>query len=476
MIRTDHAPRFGLPDLTLRLGAPLVTVICGLGIGFLVSYMRLHVDYLLVVGLAASSLWLLGFRRARGTFDLFDPLTVFLVAMGFFLVMRPLALLIADDFDWRGYDTADGFRKGMVVGIIGVGAFVLGYQMSPVRWLRGRVAPLPDTLGSGLLFVAGVALAVVGLLGLAVFFSQSGGTASDLVAFTRPTFDDATRQSVGYIYNAPLLSLPASLIAVELWRRGGHDRALLVLAISLPSLLYFAGQADRLFLLAIIGQPIMYRYLIRGSRPNLLLAAALLPVVFIMISAIRDARNDSDDVGISESAQAVFDDPGSAWTDFTLGADSEAGEGLMFLVTFVPQEIDFAPGATIQNLVTQAVPRALWPTKPRIPEEQIMDAAFPDAYLRTRAGATFTAMGTFYFDSGIAGVIVGMALSGVTLRFLWVWMQPEGRFLDAAIASSLPLLAFLFARASLPAAAVIGVWTLLPFFGLATVTRMQRTA
>lgn len=114
------------------------------------------------------------------------------------------------------------------------------------------------------------------------------------------------------------------------------------------------------------------------------------------------------------------------------------------------------------TLVAQPIPRTLWSNKPKIPEESIMEAAFPEDYARSRAGATFTAMGTFYFDSGMIGVTLGMMTTGVAFGAAWRYLTQSGTLAALALASVLPSATLAFARASIYPATLILFWTALP--------------
>ena len=91
-----------------------------------------------------------------------------------------------------------------------------------------------------------------------------------------------------------------------------------------------------------------------------------------------------------------------------------------------------------------------------------MARAFPADYLRNRAGATFTAMGSFYYDSGWVGVIVGMFLVGALFRRAWQASLESMSLGGIALASTLPGVVVAFSRASVAPAVLLMFWTTLP--------------
>lgn len=83
-----------------------------------------------------------------------------------------------------------------------------------------------------------------------------------------------------------------------------------------------------------------------------------------------------------------------------------------------------------------------------------METLFPDQYARNRAGATFTALGSLYYDSGVLGVVLGMFLVGLFFRFAWEYLLRVGTMPALAMASVLPVTMLAFVRASIPPAAL----------------------
>ncbi len=435
--------------------------------GWLVSSFDMSGRQLIVLVTALAVLGLILPRLIQRRYDPFEPISVFAFSMSIFLIMRPVAMLTANDFEWRGYNVMSMFEKGMLVGLLGVVAFLVGYYLPVGKAIGRSITFSVQEISLPAIAAFGAFCALLATAAVWLFYAQTGQSVDALFSVSRPTDDVFTRETVGYIYQAPLLCLPALLCATYLCKQGRYAVGTIIVGLCVPSVLYYYGQADRAVLTAIALQPVILLYLLANKRPSLILMTLGVVVLFFLYSGFRDARNDADDVGLTTALKSNITDLDNTWTSFGLGPDSASSAGLMFLVGFMPDVLQFSPGSSVSTLAVQGVPRKIWASKPRIPEEQIVEAAFPEAYARNRAGTTFTAMGTFYFDSREYGVAVGMLLSGIILSAAWAALPNMRVFSAASVGSSLPLLVFLFARASWPAAAVVGIWTIVPLILLA---------
>jgi hypothetical protein len=84
----------------------------------------------------------------------------------------------------------------------------------------------------------------------------------------------------------------------------------------------------------------------------------------------------------------------------------------------------------------------VWPEKPRQGEDYVNDYYFADSYyVIGGAGTTYSALGGFYYDSGTAGVVIGMFLVGAALRALWSYYRHNATNESVMLifAASLPL-------------------------------------
>lgn len=400
-------------------------------------------------------------RYAQHRFDVFEPLTFFAVTMFFIVVLRVATLMVTNNFAWRGVDTRAGLTPMLMIALAGILAWVGGYEAAGRRRSAIRVPIEGAPLQRPVVAAASIVLACLAL-GTTVLFLLLAGEPLSWLLDGRSTYDTLFRNSVGYLYDSSLLLIPASLLGVISWRLGDRRPLIVVSCLIAPLIVSDIVKGDRLYLAEWgVGLATLY-FLGHNRRPRLIMVVAMVPLLLLGATVLREARNIDSGVPASAALDSAIHDPGASWNQLVLGADTEAGQGLMFLVDFVPGEVQFQPGVVVTSLVAQPIPRVLWPGKPTIPEEQIMALAFPLDYLRSRAGATFTAMGSFYYDSGWLGVVVGMFIAGVVFRGGWQTLLRSGTVGGIAVASTIPGITIAFARASVDPAILLVFWTTLP--------------
>jgi len=87
------------------------------------------------------------------------------------------------------------------------------------------------------------------------------------------------------------------------------------------------------------------------------------------------------------------------------------------IVRDVPERVPYQGGWTIGRVAVSYVPRVIWPEKPHMGIGQFITDNFgAGAHIKTATGPTVP--GEFYLNFGFAGVIGGMFMLGVLLRFL----------------------------------------------------------
>ena len=88
-------------------------------------------------------------------------------------------------------------------------------------------------------------------------------------------------------------------------------------------------------------------------------------------------------------------------------------------------------GATVGDLITRPIPRELWSGKPRPVHEQVVARVWPQFY--PGLNPAFSPLLSFYWDLGIAGVAIGMALFGFGARGVYDWFRARETTLAAQL-------------------------------------------
>jgi hypothetical protein len=381
-------------------------------------------------------------RLARRRFDPFEPIVLFAAAYGAMFVLRPIAMLVNDDFEYvrptATLPVLDAFPTLLAAAFLGAAAFVVAYSLPLGRRIAGRMAAPPTRFDAGLLIglactagVVGVAsflaflvfaTRVAGISGLALFFS---GRSAALV--------EALRSAPGYLNHAPMLLIPASLalLAVGHARR---DRRVLVLGAAMGALLVVraAPGGDRIMLLPFVGGAVVYWYVTRQRRPGFLLLALAATAALAgsaVLLGIRDAST-REQRGLAPVVMDVLTDPAKIVAPLTTGGDNEMAPALAAVMGAMPERIPHTWGmATLGDLVIRPIPRALWPGKPLAPREQVIATLWPAEYSTKGmklANPEFSILLYFDLDFGFPGIVLGMALFGLGARVAYEYFLRFG--------------------------------------------------
>ena len=139
------------------LAATFWTLFAGALIVLIVVVCGLTLRGALLVAIAATLMLPLAIRNVRGGLDLFEPAVTANFAMGIMFVGRPLGDLITGETIHLGYDVLPTFDEALLVALVGVAAFQLGY----LRACGGALArhfPKPPPLRPRMAWLAGLGL------------------------------------------------------------------------------------------------------------------------------------------------------------------------------------------------------------------------------------------------------------------------------------------------------------------------------
>jgi hypothetical protein len=424
--------------------------------GILMTLARPDLRAVTIVIIALSLVVPIVIKVARRKLDLFEPLLSVNVALAAMFVIRPAGDLLLSKTDHIGYDIMPTFDPALVLALLGVIGFQVGYASAIGRRLT-RLLPVPVVevrVFRGVTFAIVAAVTGVALYGL--FIAQSGGlsTFSSFFSGTDPSQDLTYVSSTGYFYRALLLTVSASMlllgIALHENRRG---LALLALAVVLPQFLLSFATGARATLLIVLGGAGILWFLAHDRRPRLWGVLAVIVLLTLGIGFLREFR--ASDAAIRADALSGLLNVASSPVDqlnLTFnGADNEMFDSLTAELLVVPSHVPFAPGSTLIDVAIRAVPRPLWPAKPLERNDAIVQTLWPAHYAVQRASPAFSIIGPLYADSGQFGVFLGMFLFGICANAIWTYVQANRKRITAQVvyATALPLMV-IFVRGSLP--------------------------
>jgi hypothetical protein len=371
----------------------------------------------LVAGLAVVLALPLAWRALTRSFDPFEPVVLFAVAYGVMFVARPTVMLIEGDLSY-GVDVRETFPAAMALAFAGGVAFLVGYH------LRGGVAlarrlPAPREISTQAAIRGAVALGAIA--GLALLGLAAGVAGSSYVT-----------------YGARLL-VPAAVclvaVAVRDRSRPLAIAAGLFLAVTL-ALLVPVG--SRVFLLPLLGGILVFSYVHRGKRPSpVVLLSLTVAALFVSYAAIV-VRDDHARSHLGSEAAKLARRPTLVFDPILRRADADMAPALAGALTVVPEELGYRYGrATLGELFIRPLPRELWHGKPQPSRRQVVEAVWPQ--LPEHFDPAFSPVLSFFWDFGIPGVLVGMALFGVGCRTLYAWFLRHGREFSAQLIFSVAL-------------------------------------
>ncbi len=353
------------------------------------------------------SLW----RAINHRLDLLEPLIVANIALAVMFVGRPLNdLITAGAFHQRYYDILPTFDEALLVALIGVLFFQLGY-LAPVAAAWSRYLPAPPPLRPQRTVLAGWLYLIMGGVLFGTFLAQQGGLGLVLVLLQgrQHSNNDLFLGSTGYFYNGILMWGAASLVffavAVVTSRK---IYWLYFLPPTLSLLLLYGAQGTRSNLLPLALAIPVFWYLWKSRRPRArtLIVGGVVGVA--LLGWLREVRNAEVQRDFKGSLVTALTSPVDQALDILGGSDAEMFDAMANELLVIPERTPFQHGATVTDVLIRAVPRLVWPNKPLESNDVIVNALWPQHYATSRASPAFSIIGIFYADTAYVTVALGM--------------------------------------------------------------------
>nr|MBA3261998.1 hypothetical protein [Thermoleophilaceae bacterium] len=363
---------------------------------------------------AAASLAAVGMIRYGWRTALTSPLMVVaLVLVGVF-VLRPGSLLASPRTAGRGliglgWSWSD-LTSTVALATLGFVAFGLAFMLA---W-RGP-APAPGeaeevpperTLLRGALVALGVG---TGLWG-ALFLSNGGFDA----LLNNPAKLHLEQFGGGYGVVGYMMCLGTALLLLWAWLRAPGRRLAWALAgaTAVCLLAAFALQTRGPLVSTIVAAVVLV-VLERRVSGRRLLALSLATVLLVFgFGYMRLVREYAQSLAVGESIEAsVKTDPLTV-----VGGDFSEVENFVALKQLVPDALPRLDGRSIWEVPGAFLPRQIWGDKPKPVDFELAEAIYGPG---TEAGTPFTIAGELFWNYGVAGVFVGMALLGGLAGLGW---------------------------------------------------------
>lgn len=356
-------------------------------------------------------------RWQTGRLDLFEPVHV----MGFiyFVFFGLGALWIVGDPVNVAYDpfVLPFVPRAVFCCLMGYVALLAGY-FGP--WFRGGEGAHWEDVPSGVLF-----LMVPGLLGLAGSLAE----ASLVRSFWLGQSLSAVRSSAAQF--APLWMFAWAMFWMLFFSgRIERRRRLLLSALFLPgaAAIVVTSMTDKSLVMSLAGVPLIALWYVRRKFPWRTLLLLLLALVFVVFPVYNTFRVLDQQLPWAKRA-SMTSEIMSGWdldeyrqrSVVTFKARLALLNSVAVVIRDVPRWVPYAAGSTLFLPFLQlSVPRVLWPDKPYFAMGRQFAETFRVVHtLDQDTRMSVTVPGELYWNFDIPGVIVGMALWGLGLRFLY---------------------------------------------------------
>jgi len=397
------------------------------------SQVRLEIWGLLLLTFALLSLPPI-VAALQNRFDIFEPLYLWMALWLYLFCFRPLFSVLEGTIVLETY-----FSKALVISIIGLIYFYIGYFSRVGRQLAFRLPLIEGPYSSRVLRIDALAVAGLALTLLVAFIQASGGfTAYFSVPHKQGGryMDASTIFSTAYVWQAHEMLIPASFLlyqnALERRKAGSFP---LFMFFSLLAFYLFSGERDYTF--DMIVSMFVFHYLRRGKRPSLIQISIIAGMLFVILGLLPVYRMYFH-LG-ADLFQIAAINPKEALIGQALETHPSGDEFTAYTTTVAlfPDYINYGYGRAYLQLFIHWIPRPLWPSKPGFENrpDYINNPINPIG-----AGYSDTILGDFYSQFGVIAVILGMFISGVLWKTLYCYYKrsPTSPFTQLLYTITLP--------------------------------------
>ena len=355
-------------------------------------------------------------ENARRPLKLLEPYTFVTAIYSCLYFFAPIIQFSLGSTKRYGLEVIGYTLPATILVILGHIAFTLGYEMK-WRARKGRKGLCPfyiEPSNRPRILKITYAIWVVSALGYTVYQLSRGFSISYILSggMAGVQAGDVKEGSLQFLLYLEY-SLIGSWIIVFAYGRGKILRAVMYLVTML--LVYFGG--TRAAILIPLLAPVVLICLKRKRTPSLAVVVGACIGLLSLFAIMQVAR-----VGIRSGTGG--DIAGTTLDDLLNPFVAEIDDFKAFyaLLGVVPSQHDFLFGSQmIGYSLVLLVPRALWPGKPLPVVYDLVRMMFGD--YAVQAGVAYPALGEYYVEFGVPGIIICMFIFGCICRHSKKWYQ-----------------------------------------------------
>lgn len=383
-------------------------------LGITASAVRPYMLPVLILAAASIAVALWAWTILR---DLTHPIFLLIACVVVLYVLRPVAAFGENYHGQLGYDFLDEAPRTLWIVTAGCATAYGAFAIRMV-YLRAEQPPgNPRRSIASIRIHPAVEIGVVGIavLAFAWWLVGQGGGVSFIFSGRSSSTNQALRDSSAYLYFAPQTVLPLGILRLVNPSSNDHSwNRTIALAEILFSQIASLGFGNRIVLLPAAFALLLLAPWRDGKYLSIRSIVAVGFILFVLVITLpRELRvNAGSEAGTVADAIDILD----ASTAFLQGQDTAMIDNLSILVMKMGEGTDFAYGQTYLAAAVKFVPRTVWPTRPRVADEQINSALFKlPSY---NYGFSFGYFGEPYYNFGVSGVIAAGGVAGWAVAFL----------------------------------------------------------
>ena len=353
----------------------------------------------------------------RKLVDLFSPCSFFTLLYIVMFFVTPMYDIVNGEYLWFGKDLFDQGIKSSFMALIGYFFFFI---FTRYKFIFGRkrnfiLSGRAETWENEIVDFKGLLFIIIGyficLIANIYYLVASGGISITYV-LSLGMLGGTTEKIVRDIGAISMLAyaLPSfTLLYVEY----GKNRVFKVISFLIMFELQVA-RGFRFFILQIVVMFGSYYFLKNKKKPtflHILLGIALTMIPLILMTLFRTTIRSGMGMDISSITSNSIKDAFDAafWDNLRIYKNYYA------LIKVVPKQTNYLFGAqTIIYTAIMLIPRAFWPTKPGNPGTVAQKIAL--GQVAVVGGSAYPALGEYYYDFGLFGIIVWMSIFSLFLR------------------------------------------------------------
>ncbi len=384
-------------------------------------------------------------KRKTGNLGLFEPLTLVFIGILIYFILPAIDLtflgkLINPSIKLSHYKALTAEDDRFLATIIflctlGVISFYFGYASALGKKL-GCALPVPGRdYSKNLLLKTGIVYALLGIIAFGYAMWKVGGTAK---WFTTPKGANIFLVAK-CVYGTFLLKvlIPAIIILfVYALLRGSKIIFVLWTSAFMTVVIFFtifSQGSRRITLFLVLSLIIYYRYAVSPLRfKQIALMIAVLFFYNFNVGLIRKTIPQYNLQSTKNHFSKIINSYEGRWHNLVINTMDfpYCYNSLMQIVDYVPEKVDYLWGSTYAKFFLWPIPRSWWPEKPEGISRVVVRHFYPQMYERGISMSP-TIVSEVYFNFGISGIIIIMALFGVICQSLHTFLKKNKQNIGA---------------------------------------------